>query len=152
MATYLENYQTKKLAYEDLLSHGHPLNGKELCLCLESIYRAQVLETLSLLERTCPTTQSSSLFELHARLVSAILAGLLEERRIQLYKDDKIRHEQTTAYQSCFMCFNDFTKLCTHCDPQEYPQKLHQMIYTFCCAWLQYRNTIIDLDCQYFKS
>lgn len=53
MATYLETYRTKKLAYEDLLSHGRSLDGKDLCFCLEAIYRVQVLETLSLLERTC---------------------------------------------------------------------------------------------------
>ena len=77
MATYLETYRTKKLAYEDLLSHGRSLDGKDLCFCLEAIYRVQVLETLSLLERTCPTGQNDSAFALHARLVAGILGGLL---------------------------------------------------------------------------
>ena len=152
MATYLEKYPTKKSAYQDLLSQGQSLSSKELCFCMEAIYRAQVLETLSLLERTCPTVQDLSAFELHARLVSGILAGLLEERRFQIYKDKKIANEQAAAYQSCFSCFNEFAKLCSPCNAAEYPQKLHQMLYTFCCAWLQYRNTIIDLDHQYFKS
>ena len=151
MATYLETYRTKKLAYEDLLSHGRALDGKDLCFCLEAIYRVQVLETLSLLERTCPTGQNDSAFALHARLVAGILGGLLEERRFRIYKDEKIANEQAAAYQSCFTCFNEFTKLCSSCDAASYPHTLHQMLYTYCCAWLQYRNTIVDLDHQYFK-
>ena len=97
MATYLETYRTKKLAYEDLLSHGRSLDGKDLCFCLEAIYRVQVLETLSLLERTCPTGQNDSAFALHARLVAGILGGLLEERRFRIYKDEKIANEQAAA-------------------------------------------------------
>ena len=148
MATYLETYRTKKLAYEDLLSHGRSLDGKDLCFCLEAIYRVQVLETLSLLERTCPTGQNDSAFALHARLVAGILGGLLEERRFRIYKDEKIANEQAAAYQSCFTCFNEFTKLCSSCDAASYPHTLHQMLYTYCCAWL---HTIVDLDHQYFK-
>lgn len=77
MATYLEKYQTKKSAYQDLLSQGQSLSSKELCFCMEAIYRAQVLETLSLLERTCPTVQDLSAFELHARLVSGIFGRFI---------------------------------------------------------------------------
>ena len=124
MATYLEKYQTKKSAYQDLLSQGQSLSSKELCFCMEAIYRAQVLETLSLLERTCPTVQDLSAFALHARLVAGILGGLLEERRFRIYKDEKIANEQAAAYQSCFTCFNEFTsyaapvtrhRIPTHC-------------------------------------
>ena len=151
MATYLETYKTKALAYQDLLAHGQALNGQQLCSYLEIMYRIHVFETFSLLEHTCPQPDNKSAFQLHYQLVFSILASILEERRFEIYTDKKIKEEQSTSYKSCFTFFNDFSKQCTTCTEQEYPDTLHRVLYSFCCAWLQYRNTIIDLDLQYTK-
>ena len=121
MATYLDDYNNRKLSFGPLLKAGKMTLGDTM-VYQELLYRIQILETCQMLCKTAPVTTDTRELVGHYQLVDAVLfcAGKVAD---------------------CRRRFSSFQAK----SPEQYRQSISAMVGKVLVAWVQLRNTYVPI-------
>lgn len=147
MATVLEKYNETKMRMSGQINNvtftlEHLLQYQEL------LYRINVLESCMTFCRTAPVTADLHRMSYHYQLLDAFLSCLLQERRIGLPGDEKVKMQRDTAYNNFQTVVNTFRRKFQSFAPSaqdEYRNTIAAMISTILPVWMSYRNTYVSL-------
>lgn len=147
MATYLDDYNNRKLSFGPLLKAGKMTLGDTM-VYQELLYRIQVLETCQMLCKTAPVTTDTRELVGHYQMVDAVLfcAGREHAFGIPVQEQDKARRK--AAGENLAKIVADFRKRFSSFQaksPEQYRQSVSAMIGAVLMAWVQLRNTYVPI-------
>lgn len=147
MATYLDDYNNRKLSFGPLLKAGKMTLGDTM-VYQELMYRIQVLETCQMLCKTAPVTTDTRELVGHYQMVDAVLfcAGREHAFGIPVQEQDKARRK--AAGENLAKIVADFRKRFSSFQaksPEQYRQSVSAMIGAVLMAWVQLRNTYVPI-------
>lgn len=147
MATYLDDYNNRKLSFGPLLKQGKMTLGDTM-VYQELLYRIQVLETCQMLCKTAPVTTDTRELVGHYQLVDAVLfcAGKEHAFGIPVQEQDKAQRKAAgenlaKIVADCRKRFSSFQAK----SPEQYRQSISAMVGTVLVAWVQLRNTYVPI-------
>ena len=147
MATYLDDYNNRKLSFGPLLKQGKMTLGDTM-VYQELLYRIQVLETCQMLCKTAPVTTDTRELVGHYQLVDAVLFCAEKEHAFGAPADEKGKAQRKTAGENlekitmdCRKRFSSFRAS----TPDQYRQSVSALFGTVLPAWLQWRNTYVPI-------
>lgn len=147
MATLLDRYRTKKEALSSQIA-ANSLPLEDNFVMQELNYRISVLETLQSFCKTSPVTIETKVIAFHFQLVDRYIHFLLDERIFGTKTDENGKKKRKTASDSLKNVFSDAEKQFSYFNPKgqnDYKGRIVRMINTFLCAWVQYRETFIEI-------
>ena len=147
MATYLDDYNNRKLSFGPLLKAGK-MTLRDTMVYQELLYRIQVLETCQMLCKTAPVTTDTRELVGHYQMVDAVLfcAGREHAFGIPVQEQDKARRK--AAGENLAKIVADFRKRFSSFQaksPEQYRQSVSAMIGAVLVAWVQLRNTYVPI-------
>lgn len=148
MATILEQYHIYRKQAESQIAAGQ-FRTEQLLMLQELQYRINVLESCMNFCRTAPVTMDQRELGYHYRIVDAFIMSLLQERRIGVPADDKLRQQRETAlhnFQTIAGTFRKGFQSFNPAAPDSYKTSISKMINTILPAWLQFRNTYTSIE------
>lgn len=147
MATYLDDYNNRKLSFAPLLKAGK-MTLRDTMVYQELLYRIQVLETCQLLCKTAPITTDSRQLIGHYQLVDATLFCAGKEHAFGVPVQEKGKAQRKTAGENLAKIVADCRKRFSsfHAKtPEQYGQSVSAMIGAVLVAWVQLRNTYVPI-------
>ena len=147
MATLLSTYQQKK---EEMIGgiQANSLALEKMLLLQELNYRICVLQTMQSFCQMAPDATDIRACGFHYQLTEAYLRFLLQERRFGSHTDDSGLRKRETAKKALLKICEDGRRRFTSfqaTDKDSYRTRMSGMINTVLPAWVQYRNTYIEL-------
>ncbi len=143
MATILDQYYQSKQKCTEQMAAGSFANDR-LLNYQELLYRINVLESCMTFCKTAPVTTKMEDMGYHYQLVDAMMTCMLQERKIGIPADDKLKQQRVAAHNNLTVIVGNFRKKFksfTAATPQAYKDEVTRMINTVLPAWLQYRYT-----------
>ena len=147
MATYLDDYNNRKLSFAPLLLAGK-MTLRDTVVYQELLYRIQVLETCQLLCKTAPVTTDTRELVCHYQLVDAVLfcAGKEHAFGIPVQEQGKARRKAAgenlaKIVADCRKRFSSFQAK----SPEQYRHSISAMVGKVLVAWVQLRNTYVPI-------
>ena len=116
----------------------------------ELLYRIAILETIQALYKATPKTVDGNVLVPHYQLLEAFITCLIGERKLSglVTKDDK--KAQETALNSLNLILDHGKKKFLSYAPPEseeqYRNDIFNFIETVLIAWVQYRNTMVNVS------
>lgn len=147
MATILEQYYElgKKL---QMSIDAKQFNNKDLPLVQELNYRIDVLKVFEIFCKTAPVTTNLAEIAYHYQMVNAHLCGLLTERRFGPKKNEEGQKRQRASYDALESVITEGKKRFSSAKvntSEQYKQDISQVIRTVLPAWVQYRNSFVEI-------
>ena len=97
MATVLEQYNDLKGRIGAKIAAGQ-FPPDQMLQYQEMLYRIDVLETCMAFGKTAPVTMDQRVLSYHYQMLDAFMMCLLQERRLGLPGDEKIKKQRECAY------------------------------------------------------
>ena len=147
MATYLDDYNNRKLSFGPLLKAGKMTLGDTM-VYQELLYRIQVLETCQLLCKTAPVTTDTRELVGHYQLVDAVLFCAGREHAFGAPVQEKGKAQRKAAGENLAEIVADCRKRFSSFQaktPEQYRQSISAMVGTVLVAWVQLRNTYVPI-------
>lgn len=148
MATYLNEYNTLKTSIaQQAAASGMSL--EQLMVYQELLYRIEVLETCQTMCKSAPATTNIPDLCGHYQLVDAYILCLTKERRLGQPADQTVKAQRDTASGNLERIVTDCRKRFASFQPSgpdQYRASIGNMINTVLPAWLQFRNTYININ------
>lgn len=148
MATLLSQYLAKQEELQSqIAADSLPLDS--LMVLQELNYRISVLKTMQAFCQAAPITTDLGAMGYHYQLVEYYTRLLLNERRFGAKADDALLKKRETAaaalagiYEDCRRRFSSFKVS----NQNQYRTCIGGMVNTILPAWVQYRNTYINIE------
>lgn len=147
MATYLDDYNNRKLSFGPLLKQGKMTLGDTM-VYQELLYRIQVLETCQMLCKTAPVTTDTRELVCHYQLVDAVLFCAGKEHAFGVPVQEKGKAQRKAAGENlakivvdCRKRFSSFQAK----SPEQYRHSISAMVGKVLVAWVQLRNTYVPI-------
>ena len=147
MATILEQYLQLKSATGEQMASG-TLPCDKVFTYQEILYRISVLESCQAFCKTAPITTDTKVLCYHYQIVDGYLCSLLSEHKVGFPANDELKAKRKAAsdsltqiVQNCRKSFSSFKPT----SPELYKQSVNKLVNTVLPAWVQYRNTYINL-------
>ena len=147
MATVLEQYNDLKGRIGAKIAAGQ-FPPDQMLQYQEMLYRIDVLETCMAFGKTAPVTMDQRVLSYHYQMLDAFMMCLLQERRLGLPGDEKIKKQRKCAYTNLNTVVTTFRKQFSSFKPtaaDTYRSTIHHMINTILPTWMSYRNTYVAL-------
>ena len=147
MATILEKY-TKKREKIDSLIKENKLPMNELLIMQELDYRLCVLRTLQGICQTAPLSKNPKDFIGHYQMFDIQLRFLVSERQFGERTDEAGEKRRKTALESLIKVIRDENRIFSSFNPvseSHYKNSVAKIVNAVLAAWIQYRNTYVDL-------
>lgn len=147
MATYLNEYNTLKTSITQQAVDSMSL--EQLMVYQELLYRIEVLETCQTMCKSAPVTTNVPDLCGHYKLVDAYILCLTKERRLGQPADKTLKAQRETASGNLEQIVTDCRKRFSSFQPSgpdQYRASIGKMINTVLPAWLQFRNTYININ------
>ena len=147
MATVLEQYNDLKGRIGEKIAAGQ-FPPEQMLQYQEMLYRIDILETCMAFAKTAPVTMDQRVLSYHYQMLDAFMMCLLQERRLGLPGDEKIKKQRECAYTNLNTVVTTFRKQFSSFKPtaaDTYRSTIHNMINTILPAWMSYRNTYVAL-------
>ena len=147
MATYLDDYNNRKLSFGPLLKAGKMTLGDTM-VYQELLYRIQVLETCQLLCKTAPVTTDTRELVGHYQLVDAVLFCAEKEHAFGAPVQEQGKARRKAAGENLAKIVADCRKRFSSfraSTPDQYRQSVSALFGTVLPAWLQWRNTYVPI-------
>lgn len=148
MATLLSQYFTKqKELQSQITADSLPLDS--LLVLQELNYRISVLKTMQAFCQTAPITTDLSVMGYHYQMVEYYTRHLLSERKFGSKADDAMLKKRETAATALTSIFEDCRKRFSSFkvnNQNQYRTCIGNMVNTILPAWVQYRNTYINIE------
>ena len=147
MATLLSSYQQKKEEMKSKLQAAK-LPLEQMLILQELNYRICVLQTMQSFCQMAPDATDLKACGFHYQLTEAYLRFLLQERRFGSRTDDSGLKKRETAKNALLKICEDGRRRFTSfqaTDKDSYRTSVGSMINTVLPAWVQYRNTYINI-------
>jgi hypothetical protein len=148
MATLLEKYQALKNGFDATLSSAEP-QPSQIWQHQELLYRIAALDTFRIFAVTAPKSVDMNALVAHYRMVDAHIHHLTQERRYENSADDAVRKQRETAHGSLLKVVQDYRRRFGSFAPgndMQYQADIRNAIGTVVSAWIQYRNTYIEIQ------
>lgn len=148
MATYLNEYNTLKTTIAQQAAAGG-MSLEQLMIYQELLYRIEVLETCQTMCKSAPATINVPELCGHYKLVDAYILCLTKERRLGQPADQTLKAQRETASENLIRIVTDCRKRFASFQPSgldQYRNSIGGMINTVLPAWLQFRNTYININ------
>lgn len=147
MATLLNQYLTKQEELQSqIAADSMPLDS--LVILQELNYRICVLKTMQSFCQTAPVTTEAKPIGFHYQLVDAYVRFLISERKFGLRTDEAGAKKRETAAAALERIFTDNRKRFASfqiANQSQYKNSIGNMVQTILPAWIQYRNTYINI-------
>lgn len=147
MATLLNQYLTKQEELQSqIAADSMPLDS--LVILQELNYRICVLKTMQSLCQTAPITTEVKPIGFHYQLVDTYVRFLVSERKFGPRTDEAGMKKRETAAAALERIFNDNRKRFASfqiANQSQYKSSIGNMVQTILPAWVQYRNTYINI-------
>lgn len=147
MATLLETYISQRGDLDECLKK-EGLTAEQVWQYQELIYRIGALQTCQMLTKTAPASMNMNMLVVHYRLSDAYFQQLMRERMIGPVTDEEGKKRRETAQNSLNKIILDYRKrfssFCAEA-PDQYPREISKVVNTVLPAWIQYRNTFLDI-------
>ena len=148
MASLLSQYREMRDQYNAQL--------KENCLPPDSwmdlqelIYRISVLEGFSAYLKTAPVTTETKVMGYHFNMVDYFIGTICSERKFTKVKSDEADKKRKTAQEMYVTVVTqgkkEFQSFKANSD-QHYKNSMSKYIETVLCAWVQLRNTFVNIE------
>lgn len=147
MATYLDDYNNRKLSFGPLLKQGKMTLGDTM-VYQELLYRIQVLETCQMLCKTAPVTTDTRELVGHYQLVDAVLFCAGKEHAFGAPVQEKGKAQRKAAGENLAKIVADCRKRFSSFQaksPGQYRQSISAMVGKVLVAWVQLRNTYVPI-------
>lgn len=161
---YLDGYYSSSHYLVDITSHSVSVNDSVVSDFANAyINNSRVEDFVSQIEqwdevekmtdkqyncKTSPVTIETKVIAFHFQLVDRYIHFLLDERIFGTKTDENGKKKRKTASDSLKNVFSDAEKQFSYFNPKgqnDYKDRIVRMINTFLCAWVQYRETFIEI-------
>ena len=147
MATMLEKYM---ISFSEI-SKMSPLPIERMWEFQELIYRIEVLQVCQMFSKMAPLGNKANQSSLitHYHMVDGYFECLKNERRIGPTADENLLKQRDTAHQNLGLIITDYRKRFQSYNvktPEQYGNDIGKVISTFLPAWVQFRNTYINIS------
>jgi len=146
--TVLEEYRALRQDMETSMQEAIPSPG-QLWAYQELLYRISVIEVLSRFFAAAPFTVDGNALLRHFQMLSGYLQHLIRERRYNDSASEKVQKMRQTSHENlCRIVQNHrarFQRYAPH-SMDQYQRDIGNVINTVLPAWLQYRNTLINIQ------
>ena len=147
MAKMLEVYINLKTEYAEKVVGGVlPLD--KILVYQELLYRIDVLEACQLFVKTAPVTVDTKVLSYHYQMLDAYIYCMLNDHKFGQPADEKQKAVRETAANSLMQIVLNCRKQFSSFKPNTaelYKQNINNLIMTVLSAWIQYRDTYINL-------
>jgi len=145
----IEQYQKSgKLLEEQLV--GGECSVKKVVEVQELKYRISILSTMRTFEGSAPIDGTTDDINFHFRILTKYLAFLIEERRMGKKTDDAGKKKRETALGVLEDIFEskkeEFDEQDFEENPVTYMKFVRGVLSTIIPAWVQYRDTYVDVS------
>ncbi len=148
MASLMSQYTEILNKYNEQLS-ANCLPPDSWAKMQETTYRLEVLSTFKMYRQTAPITTDKQLMSYHFQLLDIFIGFVSTERRFAPTSNDDANKTRQTAGDMFAKVIQDgrrqFKSFVAKSD-QHYKNSVLKYIDTILCAWIQYRNTYINID------
>lgn len=144
--TMLEKYQ---LAFADITKQESPMTHEQSWTFQELLYRMEVLQVCQMFTVVAPVGNDMRAMLTHYQMVDGYFENLKCERRNGLAASEDEQKQRDTAHQSLCRIVTDYRKRFgsfTPGSPDQYKNEIGKAITTFLPAWIQTRNTYIEIS------
>ncbi len=148
MAKLLDDYYGKWESLSKQLGSGQGLNHEQLYQFHELLYRINVIESLRMLSATAPVTLETRALSEHFRVLSGLVNGMMNERRIACsgtpkeVEQRKAAHNAFTVMANC--CLKSFQSYVPSA-ADDYRKAIEQTIAAVLSSWVPYRDTFVKI-------
>jgi hypothetical protein len=148
MATMIEVYQARKSAFDAGMRAAKP-GPAQIWRHQELLYRIVVLETCQMFVNAAPESVDVRTLFSHYQMVDAYVQNLVQERRGGPVSDQGAQSQRDAAHVSLCKIIQDyrsrFSSFAPGNDPGRYRAAISNVMQTVLPAWLQYRQTYIEI-------
>ena len=144
--TLLERYWKVRLDFESRAKETMP-EPSQLWAYQELVYRIGVLEVFRMFSKAAPFTDDMATLILHYHAVNGYIEHLRTER-ICLSTNPENQKQMETALAGLTTVIDDYRRRYASYapgGPEQYAKDIANTISSILPAWVQYRNTIIEL-------
>lgn len=147
MATLLQKY-SQILATMESQAAENAFPVEKLLEAQEIKFRITVLESCQFFCKTAPVTTNTNVLSYHYQVVGAYLRSMVQDHKFGIPATPELRQKRQTAesslqqiLQSCQKQFSSFQPTM----PDLYKKNISILVNTVLPAWIQYRDTYIDI-------
>jgi hypothetical protein len=148
MATLLEGYHSRLKQLNSGMQIALP-GPSDIWMQQELYYRVGVLETCQLFVKTAPKSAGAQDLCWHYQMVDAFFQNLTTERRYAADAHDILQKLRETAHGNLQKVIADYRKrfgsFTPGSDAECYRKTITNVIQTVLAAWIQYRQTYIEI-------
>ena len=147
MATLLEKYINLQMGFAEKVASG-VLPLEKVLVYQELLYRIDVLEACQLFAKTAPVTVDTKVLTYHYQMWDAYIYHMLTDHKFGQPADEKQKKARETAANSLSQVVQNCRKQFSSFNPttaELYKQSINTLITTVLPAWIQYRETYINL-------
>ena len=145
--TVLEEYLALRYDMDTFMRDDVPSPG-QLWIYQELLYRIGVIEVLRSFCSAAPFSMEGESLLRHFQMLDGYLQHLIRERRYNDPASEKTQKKRQTSHESLCRVIGDhrgrFQQYTPH-SMDQYQRDIENIIKTVLPAWLQYRNTLINL-------
>ena len=146
--TLLENYKLQKDYAVEYMKKNRPTT-QQVWYFQELAYRITVLEVFQAFLLAAPLSVDSTELVPHYQSFEAYVLCLLNERKFATTDNEEIKKQQATASENLQLIFMSNKKKFSNYAPrtaEQYHGDVESFTNTILPAWIQYRNTLIDIS------
>ena len=149
MATLLESYSNRKNRFNEGTQTAMP-GPEQVWQQQELLYRIGVIETCQMLVKTAPLSIDVKSLLWHYQIVDAYVQSLTQERRTRSEVSEDLQKQRNTAHINLLQVIKDYRKRFGSFVPGNedscYRKAIANTIQTVLTAWVQYRQTYINIS------
>lgn len=143
--TMLEKYQN---AFVEISQLGSAMALEQAWIYQELLYRMEVLQVCQMFSVIAPIGNDMSEMFTHYQMVDGYFETLKCERHNGLAASEEEQKQRDTAHQNLCRVVSDYRKRFSSFTPgnqEQYKNEIRKTISTFLPAWMQTRNTYINI-------
>lgn len=143
--TMLEKYQ---VTFAEIAKQESPMTLEQAWTFQELLYRIEVLQICQMFTVVAPVGNDMRAMLTHYQMVDGYFENLKCERRNGLAASEEEQKQRDTVHQNRCRIVNDYRKRFssfTPGNPEQYKKEIGKAITTFLPAWIQTRNTYINI-------
>ena len=152
--TMLEHYIDQKTSAMTIMREKAP-NLPQAWYFQELVYRIGVLETIQAYTKSAPFSADAKVLATHYQLFEAYLLSLISERKVTMATQKEVKEMQETALKNMNVIFTSDKARFAHYaprTPEQYQTDIERFANTFLPAWVQYRNTLVEIKTKEMQS
>jgi len=145
----LENYQAQKISFDKGTQTAMP-GLDQIWRQQELLYRIEVLEACQMFVKAAPYSIARNVLVSHYQMMDGYIQNLVFERRYGYgSNNEEIKKQRDTAYDSLNLVIESYRKhfgsFAPENDAGRYRKIINNVIQTVLPAWIQYRQTYIEI-------